>query len=74
MHAKSLQSCLTPCDTMNQSLSGLFVYEILQARVLDCYHAVLQGIFLTQGLNPHWSPALAGGFPTTSATLNANCM
>ena len=31
-------------------------------------HAFLQGIFLTQGLNPHLLfPALAGGFITTSA-------
>ena len=33
-------------------------------------HALLQGVFLTQGLNPHLllSLALAGGFFTTSAT------
>ena len=32
-------------------------------------HALLQGIFLTQGLNPQlMSPGLAGGFFTTSAT------
>ena len=32
-------------------------------------HALLQGIFPTQGLNPSLtSPALAGGFFTTSAT------
>ena len=32
-------------------------------------HALLQGIFLTQGSNPCLlSPALAGGFFTTSAT------
>ena len=34
-------------------------------------HGLLQGIFLTQGLNPHLLdlPALAGGFFTTTATL-----
>ena len=33
-------------------------------------HALLQGIFLTQGFKPmsHTSPALAGKFFTTSAT------
>ena len=34
------------------------------------FHALLQGIFLTQGLNQClMSPALAGGFFTTSATI-----
>ena len=31
-------------------------------------HSLLQGIFLSQGLNPLMSPALAGGLFTTSAT------
>ena len=31
-------------------------------------HAFLQGVFLTQGSNPHLSPALACRFFTTSAT------
>ena len=37
------------------------------------YHALLQGIFLTQGSNPRLLhlPALAGGFFTTSATCEA---
>ena len=37
-------------------------------------HALLQGIFLTQGLNPCllMSPALAGGLFTTSATREAD--
>ena len=38
---------------------------------VDC-HALLQGIFLTQGSNPHlMSPALAGRFYTTRATWEA---
>ena len=40
--AKSLQSCLTLCDPMDCSLPGL--------HGMGC-HALLQGIFLTQGLN-----------------------
>ena len=35
MHAKSLQSCLTLCDSMDYSLSGSSVHEILQARTLE---------------------------------------
>ena len=39
----------------------------------DCFNQALQGIFPTQGLNPHlWSlTALAGGFFTTSTTWEA---
>ena len=42
-------------------------------------HFLLQGIFLTQGSNPHlWSPALAGEFFTTGppvkpAGFQSNC-
>ena len=51
------------CDPMDYSLPGSSVYGILQARILEC---LLQGIFLTQGLNPwllcllHWQ---AGSLP-----------
>ena len=38
----------------NPSPPGSSVHGILQARILEwCCHALLQGIFLTQGLNPH---------------------
>ena len=64
--AKSLQSCLF-ATLMNYSRSGSSVHEILQARMLWVgYHALLQGIFLTQRSNPcllcllHWQ---AGSFP-----------
>ena len=50
--AVSLQSCLTLCYPMDCSLPGSFVHGILQARILE-WVALLQGIFLTQGLNPH---------------------
>ena len=33
--AKSLQSCLTLCDPMDCNLSGSFVHQILQARILE---------------------------------------
>ena len=60
VHAKLLQSCLTPCDHMDWSLPGSSVHAILQARIGVGCHVLLQGIFLTQGLNPcllhllHW--------------------
>ena len=45
-----------------------------QVTGVDC-HALLQGIFPTQGLNPHlMSPALADGFFTTSATWEAQLL
>ena len=73
LHAKSLELCVILCDPKDRSLPGFSVHEILQARILECVvcHALLQGIFLTQGLNlhlPHWQ---AGRFFTTSATWEA---
>ena len=53
VHAKSLHLCLSLCNPMDCSLPGSSVHGILQARVLECCHALLQGIFLTQGSNPH---------------------
>ena len=52
--AQSLQLCPTSCHSVNCSPPGSSVHGVLQARILelDC-HALLQGIFLTQGLNPH---------------------
>ena len=35
MHAKSLQLCLTLCNTMHCSLPGSSVHRILQARILE---------------------------------------
>ena len=54
VHAKSLQSCLTLCNPMNCTLLGSSVHEILQAKNtgVGC-HCLLQGFFLTQGLNLH---------------------
>ena len=69
--AKLLQLCLTFCNHMDHSPPGSSVHGILQARNTGIGgHALLQGIFLTQGLNPSclMSPALAGRFFTTSAT------
>ena len=54
MHAKSLQLCLTPCDTMDCKPPGSSVQGILQARILEWVAmSFSRGIFPTQGLNPH---------------------
>ena len=46
------QLCLTLCDPMNCSLPGSSVHGIFQARILEWVASpLLQGIFLTQGLN-----------------------
>ena len=57
MCAKLLQSCPTLCDSMDCNSPGSSVHGIPQARVV--FHALLQGIFLIQVLNPclfyqHW--------------------
>ena len=66
VHAKLLPLCPTLCDPMDHSLPGSCVDGILQAILEVCCHALLQGIFPTEGSNPHllMSPALAGGFFT----------
>ena len=47
------QSCPTLCDPMDCSPPGSSVHGIFQARVLEWTAiSLLQGIFLTQGLNP----------------------
>ena len=54
MHVKLLQLCPTLCDPMDCSLSGSSVHGDSPGRNtgVGC-RAILQGIFLTQGLNPH---------------------
>ena len=50
----SLQWCLTLCDPMDCSLPGSSVHGVFHGKntVVVC-HFLLQGIFPTQGLNPH---------------------
>ena len=67
--AKLLQSCLTFCNAMDCSLPGSSVHEIFPGKNngVGC-HALLQGIFLTEGSNLnllhllHWQ---AGSLPLT---------
>ena len=71
VHAKLLESFLTPCDTMDCSTPGSSVHGILQARMLE-WVANPWG-FPNPGIKPVslMSPALAGEFFTTSATWEA---
>ena len=54
LRARLLQSCLTLCNPMDYSSSGSSVYEDSPDKNtgMGC-HALLQGIILTQGSNPH---------------------
>ena len=70
------QSCLTLCNPMESSPPGSSVYGVSQARLAEwvACHALLQGIFLTQGSNPrllHWQvdslPLSHQGSPGRSA-------
>ena len=69
MHAKSLQLCPTLCDAMDHSLPGYSVHGILQAGKLE-WVVTSPGDLPDPGIKPVSlpSPALAGGFFTTSAT------
>ena len=51
----SVAQCPTLRDPMDYSPPGSSVHRILQVRILEwgC-HALLQGIFPTQGSNPHF--------------------
>ena len=88
LHAKSLQSCPTVCNPMNCGPPGSSVHGILQAikwsglstpgnkaEWVTHSSALLQEIFLTQGLNPcllcllHWQ---AGYFTTSATWLESN--
>ena len=65
-----VHSCVTVCDSMDNSLPGSSVHGISQEKLLrvGC-HFLLQGIFPTQGSNPrllcllHWQ---AGSLPLAS--------
>ena len=64
MPAKSLQSCLTPCDPMDCSLIGSSVHGIIQARILEWLPCPLSGNVPNPGIKPVSLifPELAGGF------------
>ena len=63
-----VQSHPTLCNPMDCSPPSSSIHGIFQARILEWVAILLQGIFLTQGLEPQYllSPALAGRFFTTA--------
>ena len=67
--AKSLQSCLTLCDPMNCSTPGICPWHSSDKNTGVGCHALLQGIFPTQGSNPHLLSLLywqVGSLPVAS--------
>ena len=73
MYAKSLQLCLTLCESMDCSLPGSSVHGILQERTLEWVAMPSsRGSSRPSDRTPSlMSPALAGGVFTTSATWEA---
>ena len=70
MHAKSLQSCPTLWDPMDNSPPGSSAHGILQARILEWFA-------MPSSRGSSWPrdwtlPALAGEFFTTSASKSLN--
>ena len=56
VHAKSLRSCLTLCDSMDCSSPGSYIHGILQARILEWVAMPSSpGDLLTPGLGLHVS-------------------
>ena len=54
MHAKLLQLCLTLCDPMDYNPMRPLCSWDSPGKITGVHcHALLQGIFLTQGSNPH---------------------
>ena len=74
MHAKSLQSCPTLCDPMDYSPIGSSDHGILQARILEWVSMPSSGSLPNPRIEPVscMSPALAGGFFTTSTIWEAH--
>ena len=72
--SKLFQLCLTLCDPIDCSLSDSFVYEVLQARILEWVAVPSSRGSSNSGIEPTslMFPALAGGFFITSATWEAH--
>ena len=76
LHAKSLQFCLTLCNPVDSSLPDFSVRGVFQARILEWVPVPFsRGSSWTRDrICISVSPALAGGFFTTSATWEAIIM
>ena len=70
VHSKLLQSCPTLCDPMDCSLPGSSLHGIPQAKYWSRLLCPPPGDLPDPGIEPVslMSPALAGGFFTTSIT------
>ena len=70
MHTKLLQWCPPLCNPMDRSLPRSSVRGILQARILEWVAVPSSRDLSDPGIGPSslMSPALAGGFSTTSVT------
>ena len=79
MHAKSLQLCSTPCNPMDCSPPGILLcpWDSLDNNTGVGCHALLQGIFPTQGSNPgllhllHWQ---VGSLPLVPPGKPIGCL
>ena len=80
--AKALQSCPTLCDPLDYNPPGLSVQRFSRQEYTKVgYHALLQGIFLTQGSNPcllDWQadslPLVPPGKPINIYTYTYMCI
>ena len=74
-HAKSLLSYPTLCEPMAWRLPGSSVHEILHAKILQWVVMPSSRDLPDPGTEPAplSSPALAGGFFTSSATWEVQC-
>ena len=70
MNGKSLQSCLTLCNTMDCSLPGSSVYRILQARELE-WVAMPSSRGSSRSREQTCISCIGSRFFTTSATWKA---
>ena len=70
MHAKLLQSCSNLCYPMDHSPPGSSVHGILPAKTVELVAMPSSGALPDPGIEPKslMSPALVGGFFTTSET------
>ena len=70
VYAKLLEFSSTLCDPIDHSMPDTSVYGIFQAKILEWVTMPSSGDLPNPGIKPTslTSPALAGGFFTTSAT------
>ena len=73
VHAKSLQSCLTLCDTMKWSLPGSSLHWIFQARIVEW---IVMPSSSGSSQSRDWTciSCTAGRFFTREATLLPDCL